>query len=360
MPPAPSAPSTANFRLVREFEECDYAYLYPLPGKTLLSCAQDLYVIEGGEVRSDPAYQRGIEQEEPRFLWGIMSVAGSWPGSAWLGTNRTTASAAYGEYFQWTGERWKKMGSAKQLGLPLWEVLPWTEQRAVALLEPPYVSGARLIPLGDKPFSVPRFTRPALPHDHCLTRIYIQATAILGPGDIMVAGWACDVVSNHGTKDTVYNGIGVERLRAGMAHGEFSLVDALPEAPLRSSWEVTALVATGPSQAYLAANCRLNRDNTTGYFARWQGTTFAPQAPPFEGVVNLLWFEQPDVIWATDLQHNLWRGQSGNWVRVPWDRPGGEDTEITQGWALGPNDIWLITRSMSQGKRAIYHRQPLF
>jgi hypothetical protein len=131
--------------------------------------------------------------------------------------------SAYGEYFHWTGERWKKVGSAKQLGLPLWEVLPWTEQRAVALVEPTYVPGARLIPLGDKPFSVPRFTRPTLAHQHCPTKIHVKATAALGPGDILVAGWACNVVSNRAIKDTTYDGLGVERLRAGMAQGEFSL-----------------------------------------------------------------------------------------------------------------------------------------
>ncbi len=352
--PIAGAPPSADFQLVKEFA-CIEAYLYGLPDKTFVSCGQELFVLEQDELRSDPAYQRGIEREEPDFLWLIESMAGNWPDAAWLGTNRTTRSAAYGEFFHWNGERWKKIGDGKQRNEALWDVLPWTEQRAVALVQPPNGFGARLIPLDKRPFAVPRFTRPALPHEQCATRLQVAATAVLGPGDVMFGGQTCDVERNRGVKDVAYPGIGVERLQAGMPLGEFSLLEGLPEVPLKSGWEVTALVAIGPSEVLLAANALVNQTRTLGYFARWQGTTFVEQALPFDGVVNKLWLEKPDVLWATDLEDQLWRGHAGRWVRVPWTRPGGEDTEITQVWVRAPNDLWLLTRRKSVQMSAIYH-----
>jgi hypothetical protein len=85
-----------------------------LGGRAFLSCHQQLLTIEGDEVLSDPAYQRGIEPEEPIFRWQITSLAGDWPNAAWLGRNRTTEFAAQGEIFRWTGRRWDKVAEPER------------------------------------------------------------------------------------------------------------------------------------------------------------------------------------------------------------------------------------------------------
>jgi hypothetical protein len=181
----------------------------------------------------------------------------------------------------------------------------------------------------------------------------VEETTELGPADMMVAGGqTCDVEPNRGV---VYTGLGVERLRAGSPQGEFLKLEGVPKIPLSTAWTLTALVALGASDVLVAANSVINQEQTVGYFGRWQGATFTAQPSPFEGPVNLLWFETPDVLWATDLQHSLWRRQAGNWARVPWVKPEGDDTEITQGWARGANDVWLVTHSTSRKSSAVYH-----
>ncbi len=346
-----------TFELVKQFDsEC--AVLHPLPEKTFVSCNQELYVIEGDEIRSEPMYTKGIEPETPVFNFGIASIAGNWPNAAWLGTNRTTASSAYGEFYHWTGEQWHKEGNSMKLGLALWDIAQWSEERAVAIMQPTLGFGARLIALGNKPFAVPRFTQPALTHEHCPTRMQVQITATLSPGDVMVAGWACDVSLERGVRTTVYSGLGIERLRATSSVGEFSVLRGLSEHALSSSCRATALVPLSPSEVLLAAHCRINRDDTVGYFARLIGTSFVEEHLPIDGIVKLVWRESNDVFWATDLENRLWRGQAGNWARVQWEVPDGEASEITQGWARGPNDVWLVTQNNAARTSAVYRARP--
>jgi len=349
----PSTSARADFRLVKEFD-CDEASLHALQEKTFLSCGQELFVLEGDEVRSDPTYQRGLEHGDP--YWQIVGMGGHWPDAAWLGTTLTPGRTIHSELFGWIGARWQKVGDTKLRQEPLVKVLPWTEQRAVALVECFNSICNHFMPLGNKPFAVPQFTRPAMPNDDCDSRIRIEAIAVLSPGDIMVAGGqACDVVLNGRKEEVRYTGIGIERLRAGLPQGEFSLLDGLPAVPRYIVWHVNALVAMGPSEVMLAASAAVSQTRNVGYFARWAGTKFVEQAMPIDGIVDKLWLEKTDVLWATDLQGQLWRGHTGKMVRVPWEKPGGQDTEITHVWASGPNDIWLLTRGRSVMKSALYH-----
>jgi hypothetical protein len=306
--------------------------------------------VEADQILEDATLQKGLEREKARYT--IAGVVGNWPDAVWLGTNPEGTSGPAGEFFRLAGERWKKVGRPHSELMTF--MLPWTEQRAVAILEPPYVHGDRLVPVGNEPFTVPRFTRPLVANDRCITRMAVEATAVLGPGDVMVAGGqTCDFAEGRGV--VVYTGIGAERLQADQPQGKFKQLEGVPKVPLSSVWTVTALLALGPSEVLLAANSVINQERTLGYFARWQGDTFSQQALPFDGVVNLLWLEKPDVLWATDVRHNVWRRQADKWVSVPWAKPAGDDTEITQGWARGPNDIWLVTRNQSQKTSAIYH-----
>src|SRR5689334_22378155 len=127
--PADAAP-TPTFELVKSLG-CSEAHLHVLSPMAFLSCGQDLLVVDGNEVRAAPSYQRGIEPEQPSFLWEIASMVGTWPDAAWLGRNRSTESAAQGQLQRWTGERWTRVADARR-DEPLSALLPWTKQRAVA------------------------------------------------------------------------------------------------------------------------------------------------------------------------------------------------------------------------------------
>jgi hypothetical protein len=360
--PPPTQPSAtpppealAEFKLVKEFA-CDAARLHALRGKTFASCGQELWVVDGDEIRYVPSYQRGIEREQPSFLWGIDSIAGDWPEAAWLGTNRTTNNSARGRLHRWNGQRWVKVGDAEWWE-PLYDLLPWTNQTVLALVQPANTYGARFIPLGKKPFTAPTFTRPALPYRDCFTRIHAEAQAVLGPGDIMVAGArVCEVVMAKGQKDGVYAGIGVERFHAESPQGELMLLPGVPEEPIRSSWEVTALAAVTPRKVLLAAHAALDGKRNLAYFARWNGTEFVSEPPPIEGGVGKMWVESPKVLWATDLQGQLWRARAAAWRKVPWalhiDSP---VTEITQVWARGPDDVWVVVWNQGASTSAVYH-----
>ena len=66
----------------------------------------------------------------------------------------------------------------------------------MALVQPDYERNVRFIPLGSKAFVAPRFTQPKKPNFRCMVRMYADAYAVLGPGDIMLAGGAvCDTLT---------------------------------------------------------------------------------------------------------------------------------------------------------------------
>jgi hypothetical protein len=335
--------------------DCDEAYLHPLPEKTFLSCGQILMTLEAGELVVDTSYQRGIEPEQPAFLWQIASIAGSWPGAAWVGTNRSTVSAARGFIHRWNGQRWERAKAANP-DEPLSAILPWSNGRALALVEPAVGFGARFIPLGKAAFQAPRFTAPKLSHAHCRSRIRSEVTVAPAPGEVMVAGGqVCDVVRSSGQNDTVHVGIGVERFTAGEPRGTLILLDDLPELPPGPVWEVTALVAVTPVEVLLAAHSSVDAMHTVSYFARWDGKSFRSAALPFVPGIRRLWRESAEALWATDLEGQLWRGHGTSWQRIAWQPEGPADTEITRVWARGPTDVWVLTRRLSQNKSRVFH-----
>jgi hypothetical protein len=339
--------------LVKELD-CDEAYLYPLPEKTFLSCGQQLMTLEGGELVVDASYQRGLEPEQPAFLWQIAGMAGSWPGTAWLATNRTTQNAARGFIYRWSGQRWEQVAAAKA-DEPLSALVPWSDQRALALVEPALGFGARFIPLG-KAFQPPLFTAPKLAHAHCRSRIRTEAAVAPAPGEVMVAGGqVCDVVRTSGQNDTVHSGIGVERFTVGEARGTLMLLDDLPELPPHAVWEVTALVASSRAEVLLAARAIVDATRTVSYFARWDGVRFRSVPLPFAGGIRRLWRESDDALWATDLEGQIWRGHAASWQRVAWQPPEPRDTEITRVFAASPTDVWVLTRHLSRSKSEAFH-----
>jgi len=334
---------------------CDEAYLHVLAEKTFLTCGQELMLIEGGEIVVDASYQRGIEREEPAFLWQIAGIAGSWPGAAWLATNRSTESAARGYVYRWSGRGWEQVKAAKP-DEPLTALLPWTDQHALALVEPAGGFGARFIPLGKPSFEAPRFNAPKLSHEHCRSRIRSEVATAVAPGEVMVAGGqVCDVVSASGQKDTVHFGLGVERFTAGEPQGRLMLLDDLPELPPGAVWEVTALVPVAPGEVLLAARSVVDATHTRSYLARWDGTTFRSIPLPIAGGIRRLWVESAETLWATDLEGQLWRGHAESWQRIAWLPPEPRDTEITRVWVPSPTDVWVLTRRLSQSKSAVFH-----
>ncbi len=353
---APEPPVRALFHRVRELD-CYEAILHVLGGRAFLSCHQQLLTIEGDEVLSDPAYQRGIEPEEPIFRWQITSLAGDWPNAAWLGRNRTTEFAAQGEIFRWTGRRWDKVADARR-DEPLAGLLPWTERHVLALLQPADLFGARFLSLGEAGRAVPSFTPPRVPHERCRSRLRAEVQTAVAPGEVMVAGGqVCDVVGVRGRPEPVYSGVGVERFTAGDPRGQLLLIETPPEAPPDATWEVTALVAAGPKDVLLSARAVLGASRVVGLLARWDGERFRPQPAPFDGGIHRLWVESPAVLWATDRQGDLWRGRAGRWRRVAWRPPEPADSEITRVWVRSPNDVWLVTRRMADNKSVVYHGQ---
>ncbi len=352
---SPAVPAaTPAFTLVRELD-CDEAYLNLLPPKAFVSCGQQLLLVEGDEVREDASYLSGIEPEEPSFLWQINGVAGQWPDAAWLGRNRSTETAAQGRVYRWSGKRWEPVADARR-DEPLSELLPWTSQRAVALVQPPHTFGARFIALGSPAFKVPSFTPPTLPHEHCRSRLRAEVQTAVAPGELLVAGGqVCDVVRVGGKRDTVHAGLGVERFTPERAQGELQLMDGLPDLPPHAVWQATALVAVTPRNALLAARAVIDRAHTVGYLARWDGTRFRAEPPPFPGGIDRLWAQSPDVLWATDLDGHLWRGRGTSWQRIGWQPPSPTDTEITHVWARAPDDVWVLTRTLSRSKSAVFH-----
>jgi len=341
--------------LVKELP-CDEAYLFPLAPKTFVSCGQQLMTLEGGEIVADASYQRGIEQERPEFLWQIAGIAGTWPGAAWLATNRTTESAARGFIHHWSGKRWEQVAAAKP-DEPLSALLPWSDQRALGLVEPAAGFGARFIPLG-KSFEPPRFTAPKLSHPHCRSRMRSEVAIATAPGEVMVAGGqVCDVVRTSGQNDTVHAGIGVERFTAGEARGTLLLLDDLPELPPRAVWEVTALVAVSRAEVLLAARAVIDATHTIGYFARWDGSSFHAIPLPFAGGIRGLWRESAEALWATDGEGQLWRGYAANWQLVEWQPSEPQDMEVTRIFAPSPSDVWVLTRHLTQSKSAAFHGQ---
>jgi hypothetical protein len=120
-------------------------------------------------------------------------------------------------------------------------------------------------------------------------------------------------------------------------------------------WEATALVATGADSALLAAQSAIDQTHLVGYLARWDGKSFHPQPQPFPGVIHRMWPESPDVLWATDTQGHLWRGQGTSFQRIAWQPPNPTDTAITEVCARGPNDVWVLTRSLTRHKSAVFH-----
>ena len=353
-PAEPTSPRAASLALVRELD-CGEAHLHLLPPKAFLSCGQELMLIEGDELRTDPSYQRGIEPEQPSFLWEIVAMAGQWPDAIWLARNRSTESAAQGRIHRWTGQRWERVADAMR-DEPVSTVLPWTNQRAVALLQPPLGFGARLMPLGKPSFRAPRFTAPRLAHAHCRSRLRAEVQAALASGDLLFAGGqVCDVVSNHGDNDTTYAGLGVEHFTPDRAQSELLLLDELPAVPPHAVWQATALAAIGPDSALLAAQSVIDQTHTVGYLARWDGKSFHALPQPFPGLVQRIWAESPDVLWATDTQGRLWQGRGASFRRIAWEPPNPTDTEITELWARGPNDVWVLTHSKSHSKSAVFH-----
>jgi hypothetical protein len=352
--PAPEPAAAPPFQLVRNLG-CREASLHVLPPMAFVSCGQELLVVEGDEIRAAPTYQRGIEPEEPSFLWQITGMVGTWPDAAWLGRNRSTESAAQGQLQRWTGQRWSRVADARR-DEPLDALLPWTKQRAVALVQPPHVFGARFIPLGAPAFNVPRFTAPKLPHAHCRSRLRAEVQVALAPGELLVAGGqVCDVVRAQGGTDTVHSGLGVERFTADAAQGELLPLDGLPELPPHAVWVATALVAVPPSSALLAAHAVVDATHRLTFFARWDGTRFRALPPPMPGGIDRVWVETPEVLWATDLDGHLWRGRSDRWQRVAWQPPAAKETEITHVWARGPSDVWILTHSLSRNESAVFH-----
>jgi hypothetical protein len=347
-------PGDVDFRPVQELD-CDEAYLHVLPTKTFLSCNQRLLVIEGDAVREEPSYQRGIPPEEPVFLWQITSVAGWWPDAAWLGRNRSTEYAAQGELFRWKGQQWAKVADARR-DEPLSDLLPWTDERVVALVQPPHTFGARFIPLGSSPFAVPSFTAPKVPHERCRSRLRAQVQTAVAPGELLVAGGqVCDVTRVHGQWEPVYSGLGVERFTAGQPRGQLMLLELPPEAPPDAVRDATALVAVGPNRALLAAHAVLDGGRTLGVLARWDGARFHAEPAPFAEGIGRLWVGGPDRLWATDRTGHLWRAEAGRWERVPWEPPEPEATEITTVWVRSPGDVWLIARQMRENRSVVYH-----
>ncbi len=160
----------------------------------------------------------------------------------------------------------------------------------------------------------------------------------------------------RGHKEGIHSGIGVERFRADSPSGELRLLTGFPpEAPPDAAWEVTALVARTPDEVFLAAQSAIGQGRRIGYWARWNGTNFVSEPPPIDGGVHRLWVETPEVLWATDLQEGLWRARGGKWRRVPWSPPDAADTEISQVWARGPDDVWIITYQPLKNRSGLYH-----
>ena len=352
--PTQTEAATTDLRMLRELD-CDEAYLHVLPGKTFLSCGQELLVVERNEVRSDPSYQLGIEREQPSWLWWITDMAGMWPDAVWLGTNRSTTAAAEGWLYHWSDQRWVEATDAGR-NVQLSALLPWTDRSVLALVEPANAFGARFMPLGKGLSKAPSFTAPKVPHEYCRSRLRAEAEAVVAPGEIMVAGGqVCDVVIVHGQKDLVHSGIGVERFTADSPHGQLVLLDDLPEIRSNATWEVTALVTVTPSEVLLAAHSVIDAARTVGYLARWDGINFRTEPMPLPGGINKLWVEGPEVLWATDLQGRLWHGHTEGWQLAPWQPPDPADTEITRVWERGPKDVWILTRKLSRSKSAVFH-----
>jgi hypothetical protein len=188
-----------------------------------------------------------------------------------------------------------------------------------------------------------------------MVRMYADAYAVLGPGDIMLAGGAvCDTLTTNGELDAVYDRIGIERFQANRAQGELMLLPGLPVTPPNTEWKVTAIVAVTPNKVLVAAQTVLRDGRKIPLFARWDGKSFSLEASPIEGGVENLWVESPEVLWATDLQGQLWLGRSGRWERVRWLPP--KDHDIAQIWARGADDVWIVTHHhWSEPHSSVFH-----
>jgi hypothetical protein len=344
--PLTPPPVPAEFTLVRELA-CFEAKLMPLSAKAFVSCGPELLVIDGDQLRSDEALSKGLPALDVGWTWSIEDLAGNWPSAAWLGANRATAGAAQAEYYRWSGRRWSLMKKEVTEGTVA-AVLPWTDSELLAVVHPPYESRAHFVALGTPAFTPPRFTPPG---EHgCTTPV--EAWAVLGAGDVMVAGGQpCEATIRDGALQVARNGIAAERFQAGTSQGRAMMLPEPADNPADALWQVTSLVAVSSSEVWLTARLR----KTLAYLARWDGTQFRLEPQPFGWSIAQLWSESPDVFWATDLKGNVWRGRPKSWRRVDWLPPKWTKAHVAQVWVRGPGDLWLVTHSEQLGKSALYH-----
>jgi len=114
-----------------------------------------------------------------------------------------------------------------------------------------------------------------------MVRMYADAYAVLGPGDIMLAGGAvCDTLTTNGELDAVYDRIGIERFQANRAQGELMLLPGLPVTPPNTEWKVTAIVAVTPNKVLVAAQTVLRDGRKIPLLRDGTATASAPRHRP--------------------------------------------------------------------------------
>jgi hypothetical protein len=329
-PEAPGAPAppraTVERRLVSE-RECQ-AEVFAVEARTFVACRNELLVLEAGQLRSEPALAAGLELNV-NALGGrqLVSIAGRWPDALWAATGEVSGGGNSGKlsFFRFRKDRWAKVGASVELGGALGQVIfPWTDDGLGAIAPRPF-EPTRFLAFSAKPVAAPRLAKavqsPAERAQYrCESRmIYPERWARLGPGDVMVfSGQLCGVPE----KAEHTRWLGVERLRAGHATSEVTLLPVPDEAPATTHWEVVASAALSPARVLVAANGieteppPSTRARRFTLLARWDGASWRTEGSPLESFTGL--WALADRFAATDERGALWLEHEAQWAAVDW------------------------------------------
>lgn len=346
-PPAPVSPFVVLGQLPADLT------LHGVGAQGFLVSASGIELsLVGDEVEQDPLLKRGLPLPTTE-MFEAGGVAGRWPDAAWLATTHPYARTGFSTLWSWNGKQWSRQRSTTP-GFFVDAIQPWISGSFLALEQSGMLFDARFRVFRAPPGAVlPQFDPVQRGGDFslCVTPIRAAGFVAFASGDVVVAGLRCDPASTKIEPVVV-------RWAPGRARG---VTDVLPgtggeSGAEASSWEVTAVAASSPTDVFVAAvkSWSTKPDNerhTAQYFAHFDGKQWSQLPAPVPEGVQRLWVLADGSLLALSPWGEIWSSTSepltAPWTRVPLPQLAQHPQERTQVlglWPRAPGDYWAVAR----------------
>ena len=319
--------------------------LSPLGERAILSDARHLFLLDGDEVKADPALMAGVDRGENDWAIGrIVRAFGTFPDAAYLSVIRASGRTGLTELWHWEKDKWKLVREKE--GSEIGAVVS-AKGRTFALVQHLlFADGSFELVAG------PRGVLPRLPRSKdggagggCASSMRVTGAIGLPSGTVVAVGARCDLEETSKEPQ-----LAVARWGSAQRDAKLEPLPGVAFNEAVTTTDATPLAAVGENEVWLAATLQreeAKRQTSRPYLARFDGASWHDETKALPLAIGALVAGPDGTLWAT-AEGRLFRRPPGGafapvvMPRFPTSAGDAREIEVREVWARSANDVWAL------------------